>query len=90
MIPKNAISLNFPRNWLNLFSFFFFFGGGGSYTTYIKRVLSCDFQITIKNGNIDGGGGECYFILKILKIVCYFTYSSTSTLLMLESPNLYA
>ena len=27
-----------------------------SYTSYIKRVLSCDFQITPANGNIDGGG----------------------------------
>ena len=73
-----------------LFIFFFFLGGGGSYTKYIKRVLSCDFQITLKNGNIDGGSGECYFILTILKIVCYFSYPSTSTLLVLESPTLYA
>ena len=27
-----------------------------SYTSYIKRVLSCDFQITSENGNINGGG----------------------------------
>ena len=27
-----------------------------SYTSYIERVLSCDFQITTQNGNIDGGG----------------------------------
>ena len=27
-----------------------------SYISYIKRVLSCDFQITSENGNIDGGG----------------------------------
>ena len=27
------------------------------YTSYIKRVLLCDFQITSENGNIDGGGG---------------------------------
>ena len=33
------------------------YGGGKSYTSYIKRVLSCDFQITLENGNIDGGGG---------------------------------
>ena len=78
---KCNFSVNFSRNWLNFFSFF---------TTYIKRVLSSDFQITLKNGNIDGGGGECYFILTILKIVCYFSYPSTSTLLMLESPTLYA
>ena len=38
-------------------------GGGGSYTTYTKRVLSCDFQITLENGNIDG----CNFLLTILK-----------------------
>ena len=66
MISKNAISLNFSRNWSNLFIFFLFlfilfFLGGGSYTTYIKRVLSCDFQITIKNGNIDGGGRRMLF-----------------------------
>ena len=27
-----------------------------SYTSYIKRVLSYDFQITSENGNIDVGG----------------------------------
>ena len=36
-----------------------------SYTKHIKRVLSCDFQITLKNGNIDVGGGECNFTLTI-------------------------
>ena len=41
-----------------------------SYTTYIKRVLSCDFQITIKTRNIDGGGRECNFSLTILKENC--------------------
>ena len=56
-----------------------------SNTSYIKRVLSCDLQITIENGNIDGGGG----FLK--KIVCYFSLPASSpALLMLESPNLYA
>ena len=49
---KCNFSVNFSRNWLNLFSFF---------TTYIKRVLSCDFQITLKNGNIDGGGRRMLF-----------------------------
>ena len=46
--------------------------GGKSYTSYIKRVLSCDFQITIKNRSIDGGGpgGECNFSLTILKENC--------------------
>ena len=28
---------------------------GKSYATYVKQVLSCDFQITLENGNIDGG-----------------------------------
>ena len=57
---------------------------GNSYTTHIKRVLSCDFRITLANGNINGGGGFWK------KIVCYFRYPSTPpTLLMLESPNLY-
>ena len=56
-----------------------------SYTSYIKRVLSCDFQITPANGNIDGGGGFWK------KIVCYFSLPASSpALLMLESPNLYA
>ena len=59
--------------------------GGMPYTSYIIRVLSCDFQITSENGNIDGGGG----FLK--KIVCYFSLpASPPTPLMLESPNLYA
>ena len=49
---KFNFSVNFSRNWLNLFSFF---------TTYIKRVLSYDFQITLKNGNIDGGGRRMLF-----------------------------
>ena len=43
---------------------------GESYTSYIKRVLSCDFQITLKNRNIDGGGGECNYSLTILKEIC--------------------
>ena len=30
-------------------------GGGKSYTTYLKQVLSYDFHISLKNGNIDGG-----------------------------------
>ena len=55
-----------------------------SYTSYIKRVLSCDFQINPANGNIDGGR-FCK------KIVCYFSLPASSpALLMLESPNLYA
>ena len=33
-------------------------------------VLSCNFQITLKNGNIDGRGGECNFSLTILKEKC--------------------
>ena len=39
----------------NLFKFLSVWGM--SYTSYIKQVLSCDFQITPENGNIDGGGG---------------------------------
>ena len=46
-------------------------GGGESHATYIKRVLLCDFQITLKHGNIDiDGGGGCYFSLTILKENC--------------------
>ena len=52
-----------------------------SYTSNIKRVLSCDFQITPANGNIDGGG-------RILKENCLLPASSPA-LLMLESPNFY-
>ena len=44
--------------------------GGKSYTSYFERVLSCDFQVTLKNRNIDGGGGECNFSLTILKVNC--------------------
>ena len=59
--------------------------GGKSYTSYIKRVLSCDFLITLENGNKDGGGGFWK------KIVCYFSLpASPPALLMLVSPNLYA
>ena len=58
---------------------------GMSYTSYIKWVLSCDFQITPANGNIDGGG------VFWKKIVCYFSLPASSpALLMLESPNLYS
>ena len=53
ILPHNAISLGIyhqiSSNILNVW--------GMSYTSYIKRVLSCDFQITPANGNIDGGGG---------------------------------
>ena len=41
-----------------------------SYTSYIKRVLSYDFQITLKNRNIDGGDEERNFSLTILKESC--------------------
>ena len=34
--------------------------------------LSCDFQIILENGNIDGGGGG-----RILKKICYFSNPST-------------
>ena len=66
---------------------------GKSYTTYIKQVLSCDFQIILENGNLDGGGGENVISHWQLwkKIVCYFSYPSTSLiLLMLESRNMHA
>ena len=66
-IQKCNLSVNFSRNRLK---FLKCMGGGGSYRTYIKRVLSCYFQITLKNGNIDGGGGECNFLLTILKENC--------------------
>ena len=53
ILPKNAISLGIYHeigsNFLSVW--------GMSYTSYIKRVLSCDFQVTPANGNIDGGGG---------------------------------
>ena len=48
---KCNFSVNFSRNWLNYFRCM----EGKSYTTYIKWVLSCDFQITLENGNLDGG-----------------------------------
>ena len=81
ILPKNAISLGIyheiSSNCLSVW--------GMSYTSYIKLVLSCDFQITPANGNIDGGGGFWK------KIVCYFSLPASSpALLMLESPNLYA
>ena len=57
--PKCNFSVNFSRNWLNFFEVY----GGKSYTTYIKRVLSCDLQITLENRNLDGGG-------QILKEIC--------------------
>ena len=64
---------------------------GGS---HIKRVLSCNFQITLENGNIDGGGRECNFSLTIMKENCLLLQlpinTAPPTLLMLESPNLYA
>ena len=46
---------------------------GESYTSYIKRLLSCDFQITLKNGNIDGGGGECNFLIDNLERKLFVT-----------------
>ena len=50
--PKNAISLGIyheiSSNFLSVW--------GMSYTSYIKWVLSCDFQINPANGNIDGRG----------------------------------
>ena len=81
ILPKNAISLwifhEIVSNFLSVW--------GKSYTSYIKRVLSCDSQITLENWNIDGGG---WFWKKIF---CYFSLPASSpTLLMLESPNLYA
>ena len=49
ILPHNAISLGIyheiSSNSLNVW--------GMSYKSYIKRVLSCDFQITPANGNID-------------------------------------
>ena len=47
-----------------------------SYTSYIKRVLSCDFQITSGNGNIDGGGR----ILKENCLLLQFTSISSYTI----------
>ena len=44
-----------------------------SYTSYIKQVLSCDFQITPTNGNIDGGGQilkENCLLLQFTSIFC--------------------
>ena len=55
---------------MKLFKNWSVYGGGMSYASYIKRVLSCDFQIILKNRNIDGGGGECNFSLTILKESC--------------------
>ena len=75
--PKCNFSGNLSRNWFKFFKCM----GGMSYTSYIKRVLSCDFQITSENGNIDGGGGFWK------KIVYYFSLPASSpALLMLESP----
>ena len=76
---KCNFSGNFSQNWFKFFKY-----EGKSHSSYIKRVLSCDFQITSENGNIDGGG-------RILKENCYFSLpASPPTLLMLESLNLYA
>ena len=50
--PKCNFS-EYLRNYFNFLSVW-----GMHYTSYIKRVLSCDFQITLANGNIDGGGGS--------------------------------
>ena len=47
-----------------------------SFTSYIKRVLSCDFQITSENGNIDGGG----WILKENCLLLQFTSISSYTI----------
>ena len=45
ILPENAISLWIIHEiGINILK---------SYTSYIKRILSCDFQITLKNGNID-------------------------------------
>ena len=45
---------------------------GGSHIQHkSKQVFSCDFQITLKNRNMDGGGGECNFSLTILKENCF-------------------
>ena len=75
ILPKNAISLvinheigsNFLSAW-----------GGVSFTSYIKQVLSCDFQITPENGNIDGGGrilkGNC-LLLRFTSISSYNLYA---------------
>ena len=52
-LPKNAISLGIYHE----ISSTFLSVWGMSYTSYIKRVLSCDLQFAPANGNIDGGGG---------------------------------
>ena len=81
ILPKNAISLG-SYNKIGSYSLSVW---GMWYTSYIKRVLSCDFKINPENGNIDRGGGFWK------KIVCYFSIpASPPTLLMLESPNIYA
>ena len=45
---------NFSVNYEIVYNFLSVWGK--SYTSYIKRVLSCDFQITLENRNVDGGG----------------------------------
>ena len=50
--------------------------GGMSYTSYIKLVLSCDFQITSENGNMYGGGR----ILKENGLLLQFTSISSYTI----------
>ena len=50
------------RNWLKIYKCI-----GGS---HMQRIL--DIQITLENGNIDGGwGGECNFSLIFLKENCW-------------------
>ena len=44
--------------------------GGGSYAAYIKWVLSCDFQVTFLNGNIDAKWRKCNFSLTLFKENC--------------------
>ena len=52
ILPQNAISLGIYHGISSNFSSVW------GDVIYIKRVLSCDFQITPANGNIDGGGGD--------------------------------
>ena len=72
ILPKNVISLGIYHGIGSNFKVY----GGMSYTSCIKRVLSCDFQITSKNGNIDGGGR----ILKENCLLLQFTSMSSYTI----------
>ena len=48
----------YSRNWLKLFKYM---------GEIHNKIYQTSFDITLENGNIDGGGGECSFSLIILK-----------------------